>query len=115
MRTRATLTLKHAHPCALRPGRLARFTLKLACPSKQGSGVLHSQWPWVRRLGFRVLGFGAPIVTEVKPFAAFWPAEPEHLDYYRRNQQQPYCAFVISPKVAKVRKKFAERVSGRKP
>jgi peptide-methionine (S)-S-oxide reductase len=55
-------------------------------------------------------GFGAPIVTEVKPFNRFWPAEQEHLDYYRRNPQQPYCAFVITPKVAKVRKKFSGRL-----
>ena len=54
--------------------------------------------------------FNAPIVTEVKAFAHFWPAEPEHLDYYRRNPDQAYCAYVISPKVAKVRKKFAERI-----
>lgn len=55
-------------------------------------------------------GFGAPIVTELAPFDRFWPAEQEHLDYYRRNPAQPYCAFVITPKVAKVRKKFAARL-----
>jgi peptide-methionine (S)-S-oxide reductase len=54
--------------------------------------------------------FDAPIVTEVKPLDTFWPAEPEHLDYYRRNPAQPYCAYVISPKIAKVRKKFAARL-----
>jgi peptide-methionine (S)-S-oxide reductase len=54
--------------------------------------------------------FGAPIVTEITPFGKFWPAEQEHLDYYRRNPAQPYCAFVISPKVAKVRKKFGARL-----
>jgi peptide-methionine (S)-S-oxide reductase len=54
--------------------------------------------------------FDAPIVTEVKPFDQFWPAEPEHLDYYRRNPLQPYCAFVISPKLTKVRKKFSTRL-----
>jgi peptide-methionine (S)-S-oxide reductase len=54
--------------------------------------------------------FDAPIVTEVKPFDRFWPAEAEHLDYYRRNPTQPYCAFVISPKLSKVRKKFSARL-----
>lgn len=54
--------------------------------------------------------FGAPIVTEVTPFDTFWPAEREHLDYFRRNPLQPYCAFVISPKVAKVRQKFSARL-----
>jgi peptide-methionine (S)-S-oxide reductase len=54
--------------------------------------------------------FDAPIVTEVVPFETFWPAEPEHLDYYRRNPAQMYCAYVISPKIEKVRKKFASRL-----
>ncbi len=54
--------------------------------------------------------FAAPIVTEIKPFETFWVAEPEHLDYYRRNPAQMYCAYVISPKVAKVRQKFADRL-----
>lgn len=54
--------------------------------------------------------FHAPIVTEVKPLDKFWPAEPEHVNYFRRNPMQPYCAYVISPKIAKVRKKFAERL-----
>ncbi|HYV97300.1 MAG TPA: peptide-methionine (S)-S-oxide reductase MsrA [Gemmatimonadaceae bacterium] len=54
--------------------------------------------------------FGAPIVTEIADFERFWPAEREHLDYYRRNPMQPYCAFVISPKVAKIRKKFTARL-----
>lgn len=54
--------------------------------------------------------FDDPIVTEVVPLEKFWQAEAEHVDYYRRNPMQPYCAFVISPKVAKVRKKFAARL-----
>jgi peptide-methionine (S)-S-oxide reductase len=54
--------------------------------------------------------FDGPIVTEIKAFEHFWPAEPEHLDYYRRNPMQPYCAYVISPKVTKVRQKFADRL-----
>lgn len=54
--------------------------------------------------------FSGPIVTEIKPFDRFYQAEAEHLDYYRRNPAQMYCAYVISPKVAKVRKKFADRL-----
>lgn len=52
---------------------------------------------------------GAPIVTEVEPLERFWPAEPEHDDYYRRNPDQPYCRVVIDPKLAKFRKTFAEK------
>jgi len=51
-----------------------------------------------------------PIVTEVVPLAAFYPAEQYHRDYYNRNQNQPYCRAVIAPKVAKLRKHFMERL-----
>ncbi|MCU0898707.1 MAG: peptide-methionine (S)-S-oxide reductase MsrA [Burkholderiales bacterium] len=53
--------------------------------------------------------FDAPIVTEVAPAETFWPAEAYHRDYFARNPYQPYCMFVVSPKVSKFRKKFAER------
>ena len=46
----------------------------------------------------------APIVTEVVPLTAFYPAEKYHQEYYRRNPNQPYCRAVISPKVDKFRK-----------
>lgn len=47
-----------------------------------------------------------PIVTEVKPLAAFYPAEDYHRDYFQRNSEQPYCQIIIAPKVAKARKHF---------
>ena len=47
-----------------------------------------------------------PIVTEVTAVSTFYPAEAYHQDYYARNQFQPYCMVVISPKVAKFRSKF---------
>jgi peptide-methionine (S)-S-oxide reductase len=51
----------------------------------------------------------APIVTEVVPFTAFYPAEDYHQEYYERNREQPYCRVVISPKLAKFRKRFSEK------
>lgn len=51
--------------------------------------------------------FDDPIVTEVKPFDRFWPAEDYHQEYYANNPNQPYCAAVVGPKVAKFRQKFA--------
>jgi len=51
--------------------------------------------------------FGAPIVTEVLPLANYWPAEDYHQDYYARHPNQGYCAAVVGPKVAKLRKNFA--------
>ncbi|MBI3568483.1 MAG: peptide-methionine (S)-S-oxide reductase MsrA [Gemmatimonadetes bacterium] len=52
-----------------------------------------------------------PIVTEIAPLETFWPAENYHDDYFARNPQNPYCAVVIAPKVAKARKKFLERLA----
>jgi len=52
-----------------------------------------------------------PIVTELEPAPTFYPAEEYHQDYYENNTQQPYCAVVIAPKVAKVRKKYLERLA----
>ena len=51
-----------------------------------------------------------PIVTEVTPFDKFWPAENYHQEYFANNPNQPYCAAVVAPKVAKFRKKFADRL-----
>ncbi len=48
-----------------------------------------------------------PIVTEVVPFTEFYPAEPEHNDYYKNNPQAGYCQIVISPKVNKLRKQYS--------
>ena len=52
----------------------------------------------------------APIVTEVTPFSAFYPAEDYHQEYYANNSEQPYCQVVIAPKVAKFRKKYLDRL-----
>lgn len=47
------------------------------------------------------------VVTEISPFTEFYPAEIEHTDYYAQNQEQPYCKFVIKPKMDKFEKRFA--------
>ncbi len=54
--------------------------------------------------------WGAPIVTEVAPFTAFYPAEGYHQEYFRRNPNQPYCVMIVAPKVAKVRKQYRARL-----
>lgn len=46
--------------------------------------------------------FGAPIVTEIADAGAFFPAEAYHQEYYRENRAQPYCRFVIAPKLGKL-------------
>ena len=48
-----------------------------------------------------------PFVTEIIPLTEFWPAEPEHDNYFARNPWSGYCQAVIAPKLAKFRKAFA--------
>jgi peptide-methionine (S)-S-oxide reductase len=50
--------------------------------------------------------FGKPIVTEVKKLDKFYPAESYHKDYYDKNKINPYCMFVVKPKIDKVKKRF---------
>jgi peptide-methionine (S)-S-oxide reductase len=51
-----------------------------------------------------------PLVTEVAPFTAFYPAEEYHQEYFAHHAWQPYCQIVIAPKVAKFRKQNLERL-----
>lgn len=51
-----------------------------------------------------------PIVTEVSPLTEFYRAEDYHQNYYRSNRDQPYCMFVIDPKMQWFRKAFQERL-----
>ena len=51
--------------------------------------------------------WGNPIVTEIVPLTQFWPAEPEHHNYFARNPWSGYCQAVVAPKVVKFRKNFA--------
>ncbi len=53
--------------------------------------------------------FPAQIVTEVLPVEQFHVAEKYHQEYFENNPNQPYCQFVVAPKVAKFRAKFAQR------
>lgn len=59
--------------------------------------------------------FADPIVTAIEPAGEFYPAEDYHQQYFENHPYQPYCAFVVSPKVQKFRKKFAERLKVSSP
>jgi peptide-methionine (S)-S-oxide reductase len=61
---------------------------------------LNKDGPWDR-----------PIVTEITPLRAFYPAEEYHQDYFIRNPGQSYCRIVIAPKVAKFRKQYLEKLA----
>ena len=54
--------------------------------------------------------FKSPIVTQVVPYRQFYPAEDYHQAYYDKNSNQPYCQFVIAPKLSKLRKHYAEKL-----
>ena len=51
-----------------------------------------------------------PIVTAIEPAATFFIAEDYHQEYYDNNSFQPYCQFVVAPKVKKFQQKFAEKM-----
>lgn len=56
--------------------------------------------------------FDDPVVTQLEPLEAFYPAEEYHQEYYRSNPGQGYCRVVIDPKLAKLRASFADLLEG---
>jgi peptide-methionine (S)-S-oxide reductase len=54
--------------------------------------------------------FDKPIVTEITAFQKFYPAEDYHQNYYNENGTQPYCMYIIRPKIEKFRKIFADKL-----
>ncbi|MDE2722056.1 MAG: peptide-methionine (S)-S-oxide reductase MsrA [Gemmatimonadota bacterium] len=55
-----------------------------------------------------------PIVTEIAPLPIFYEGEAYHQNYFVDNPYQPYCIFVINPKVQKFRKSFRNKLRGEK-
>ncbi|MCA1758477.1 MAG: peptide-methionine (S)-S-oxide reductase MsrA, partial [Bacteroidales bacterium] len=54
--------------------------------------------------------YNKPVVTEVTAFDVFYVAEDYHFNYFARNKNQPYCQYVVAPKVEKFRKVFKEKM-----
>jgi len=54
--------------------------------------------------------YNSAIVTQVRPYKAFYPAEGYHQAYYDKNEDAPYCQFVIAPKVEKLKKLYGDRL-----
>lgn len=54
--------------------------------------------------------YDKPIVTQIAPFDKFYAGEDYHQEYFANNPNQPYCAAVVAPKVAKFRQKFVSRL-----
>ncbi len=57
--------------------------------------------------------FEKPIVTAVEPLEVFYPAENYHKSYYENHKEQPYCAFVIAPKLRKFESRFSDLIKKR--
>jgi peptide-methionine (S)-S-oxide reductase len=54
--------------------------------------------------------FSNPLVTEIVPFAAFYPAEDHHQNFYANNPGHPYCQMLIEPKVKKLKQVFQDKL-----
>ena len=54
--------------------------------------------------------FNDPVVTEISPAVTFYKAEDYHQNYYNDNGSQPYCMFVVKPKLDKFKKVFADKL-----
>ena len=54
--------------------------------------------------------FDSRIVTEVEPLKEFFSAEPEHQNYFNENKDQPYCMFIIDPKIRKINKYYSDNL-----
>ena len=54
--------------------------------------------------------YSGEIVTEIAPFEKFYPAENYHQDFYRYNSYQPYCQYVIDPKIQKLLRDYRKEV-----
>jgi peptide-methionine (S)-S-oxide reductase len=54
--------------------------------------------------------YNSDVVTEISPFSIFYKAEDYHQNYYNENGEQPYCQFVIRPKMEKFKKVFKDKL-----
>jgi len=55
--------------------------------------------------------FNSPIVTEVKEATTFYKADEDHVNYYNENKTQPYCTFIIDPKIEKLKNYFTNYIT----
>lgn len=54
--------------------------------------------------------FNKLVITEISPVTQFYEAEDYHQNYYKSNGDQPYCTYVIKPKMDKFKKVFGEKL-----
>jgi peptide-methionine (S)-S-oxide reductase len=51
-----------------------------------------------------------PIVTQITSAETFWPAEDYHQRYYDQNPNQPYCMYVVGPKLHKLQERYGTKL-----
>jgi peptide-methionine (S)-S-oxide reductase len=83
----------------------------------QYRSVIYYQSPQQKKAAEQVIAemanvWDAPIITELSPAETYYKAEDYHQNYFRQHPLQGYCAFVVAPKVAKLRKIFTDKVIG---
>jgi peptide-methionine (S)-S-oxide reductase len=83
-----------------------QYASAIFCQSEQQEAVARDVIAKVQE------ALGAPVVTRVLGAEYFWPAESYHHNYYEQHTSQGYCQVVISPKLAKLRQKFAPLLQG---
>ncbi|MFH6770155.1 peptide-methionine (S)-S-oxide reductase MsrA [Gaetbulibacter aquiaggeris] len=54
--------------------------------------------------------FNKAITTEIVELGVFYHAEDNHQDYYNLNEEQPYCQYVINPKIKKLKENFSNKL-----
>jgi peptide-methionine (S)-S-oxide reductase len=86
----------------------------------QYRSVIFAQSPAQKEAAKRVIAeieqaklYPGRIVTQVEDDRPYYPAERHHQDYFENNPGQPYCMFVVAPKVSKFRKQYADRLKVR--
>lgn len=77
-----------------------RYASAVFCQDAEQQAVVQKMIPEIEQ------ELDAPVVTQVREAARFWPAEPIHHNYYELNPNQGYCQFVIRPKVGSFHARF---------
>lgn len=73
----------------------------------QSQGQKAIAWEAIKEAAKSWIG---PIVTEIQEARPFFPAESYHQGYFRHNGRQPYCSFVVAPKLRKFRQQFSDQL-----
>jgi len=57
--------------------------------------------------------FNKAMTTEIVKLEVFYNAEDNHQDYYNLNQEQPYCQYIINPKIKKLKENYSNKIKAK--